>query len=401
MAIKQFIKRSDEAKRCIYPVIHQLDALGENEYGGRYYDGDMNVLHVNITKDIRPQLRTSFLDAQGLTNFDAHIKFHTVRYTNEQLMNFQNIVDRELMGKLGIHGTSQNVKTNKLLLEVDDDSAEARAEIANVLAKLGYTDTDMFEIARAERQRLTGSVSFAGNPVDMSNGVPDRALDAIAAAGILAAPGSWLGHGTSSNSIYGVTSLCTGFYYNGQPGFLTCGHGGISGEKIFYQPVPSSGRYPTDLFDYGSVVEIGQMVGVYYQSGDAYDCGSIIRTNSNVTMNSRNFCGATVDGDSGVPEVGEMMAVCGCADGAVFGECLSKNYTVDVYDHYGNATTKINMLHMDSPVTSGTSGGCVAYQDDATNKVNLTGIVTGSNDVTSVHSKYSLVKSRFNLTTVF
>lgn len=42
MAIKQFIKRSDEAKRCIYPVIHQLDALGENEYGGRYYDGDMN-----------------------------------------------------------------------------------------------------------------------------------------------------------------------------------------------------------------------------------------------------------------------------------------------------------------------------------------------------------------------
>lgn len=42
-------KKTDAARKCIYPVIHRLDALGNDAYGGRYYDGDQNVLHVNLT----------------------------------------------------------------------------------------------------------------------------------------------------------------------------------------------------------------------------------------------------------------------------------------------------------------------------------------------------------------
>lgn len=59
------------------------------------------------------------------------------------------------------------------------------------------------------------------------------------------------------------------------------------------------------------------------------------------------------------------------------------------------------MLVMNATVTPGTSGGTVAYQDDDTNKVNLTGLVTSTNDTYSYHAKYSLVKNKFNLTTVY
>lgn len=54
MSFDQFPKRSEEAIKCISPVIHQLNTLGDAAYGGHYYDnGDMEVLHINITSDIR------------------------------------------------------------------------------------------------------------------------------------------------------------------------------------------------------------------------------------------------------------------------------------------------------------------------------------------------------------
>ena len=49
-------KKTEAAKRCIYPVIRQLNELGDNAYGGRFYDGDCNTLHVNLTHDIRNAL---------------------------------------------------------------------------------------------------------------------------------------------------------------------------------------------------------------------------------------------------------------------------------------------------------------------------------------------------------
>lgn len=260
----------------------------------------------------------------------------------------------------------------------------------------------MVNICKVERSHRVGNFDFAGNPVDMSDGVPDRVIDAAAASGVLVAPGSWLGIGTSLSAITSISSLCTGFYYNKQPGFLSCGHGKTSGKKIFYQPVPSSGYYPTNLWSYntGDLVEIGTTVAVQWQSGDPYDYCSIIRTNSSANMNAKNFRGGTIDGDSGVPEVGETMAVVGCANGAVFGTCLANNATVTVNDS-GTAYVKTRMLRMDQPVTSGTSGGSVAYQDGETSKVNLTGIVTSSGNSTSHHARYGLVKSAFNLTTVY
>lgn len=410
MSENGFVTRTESAKKCIFPVIHQLDALGDTAYGGRFYDGDMNVLHVNVLANARTALsaalRTDFLTGEVLTDFDKHIQFHVVKYTKAQMETVQSVVGEALMGNagLGIHTAYYDTKQNKLVLGVDDDSAEACATILNELARLGYQDDGMFEIRKTERSYTTGAFDFTGSPVDMSDGVPDRVLDAAARAGVSVKPGSWIGNGASINSIVGISSICTGFLYNNQPGFLSCGHGKASGQKIFYQPVPSSGSYPSNLWSYSTsnLVEIGQTVAVSFSSGDPYDYTSIIRTNSSANMNSKNFAGGTIAGDTGVPEVGELMAVCGCADGAVFGNCISNSTTETIWDaSMTNSVTKTNMLSMMSPVTSGTSGGSVAYQDGDTGAVILTGIVTGSNGITSVHAKYGLVKSKFNLTTVY
>ncbi len=80
-----FATRTESAKKCIFPVIHQLDALGDAAYGGRFYDGDMNVLHVNILPNARTNLaatlRTDSLTGEALTDFDKHIQFHVVKYS--------------------------------------------------------------------------------------------------------------------------------------------------------------------------------------------------------------------------------------------------------------------------------------------------------------------------------
>lgn len=402
-----FATRTESAKKCIFPVIHQLDALGDAAYGGRFYDGDMNVLHVNILPNARTNLaatlRTDSLTGEALTDFDKHIQFHVVKYTKAQMEAVQAVVGEELMGNtaLGIHTAYCSMKQNKVVLGVDDESAEACATILNELAQLGYQDAGMFEIRKTERSYTTGAFDFTGSPVDMSNGVPDRVLDAAAKAGVSVKPGSWIGNGSSINSIVGISSICTGFLYNNQPGFLSCGHGKASGQKIFYQPVPSSGSYPSNLWNYSTsnLVEIGQTVAVSFNSGDAYDYASIIRTNSGANMNSKNFKGGSIDGDSGIPEEGEAMAVCGCADGAVFGECVSNSAETTV----DGTVRKINMLMMSKKVTPGTSGGCVVYQNRSTGKVNLTGSVTSTSatEELSFHAKYSLVKNRFGLTTVY
>lgn len=405
-----FATRTESAKKCIFPVIHQLDALGDAAYGGRFYDGDMNVLHVNVLPTARmnlaADLRTDFLTGEALTDFDKHIQFHVVKYTKAQMDAVQAIVGEALMGNagLGINTAYYDMKQNKLVLGVDDDSAEACATILNELARLGYQDADMFEIRKEERSYETGAFDFTGSPVDMSNGVPDRVLDAATRAGVSVKPGSWIGVGASINSIVSISSLCTGFLYNNQPGFLSCGHGKVSGQKVFYQPVPSSGSYPSNLWNYSTsnLVEIGQTVAVSYSSGDPYDYASIIRTNSSANMNSKNFAGGAIDGDGGIPEVGELMAVCGCADGAVFGNCVSNSNTVTVWNAaMTESVTKTNMLTMAQAVTSGTSGGSVAYRDGETDAVILTGTVTSSNGTTSSHAKYGLVKSKYNLTTVY
>lgn len=302
------------------------------------------------------------------------------------------------MGRLGIHTSSVDVKSNQLLLGVEDDSDDAKREISTTLSQLGYTDTNMYRLEKMPRTETTGSFDFSGNPVDMSNGVPDRLIDAARDI-VYIAPGSWLGQGSSISSITGVSSLCTGFLYNGTPGYLSCGHGKMVGMKIFYQPVPSSGSYPSNLFDYNTsdLVEIGQVAAAYWNSGDAYDCASILATNSNCIMDSNNFCGAGINGDGGVPEVGEMMAMCGCADGAGFGACVATSATVI----FTGGIIKTDMLRMNYLTTSGSSGGCVVYQDGSTAQVILTGLVAGANGIYYTHSKYGLVKSRFNLTTVF
>lgn len=122
-------KKTDAARKCIYPVIHRLDALGNDAYGGRYYDGDQNVLHVNLTRDIRLSLQTDLLTGEKTTDFDKHITFHTVKYTQAEMEHLQNLVDAQLLGKMGIHGTSYDVKMNCLSIEADDDSIEAQTEI--------------------------------------------------------------------------------------------------------------------------------------------------------------------------------------------------------------------------------------------------------------------------------
>jgi hypothetical protein len=400
-----FATRTESAKKCIFPVIHQLDALGDAAYGGRFYDGDMNVLHVNILPNARTNLaatlRTDFLTGEALTDFDKHIQFHVVKYSQAQMNTLQETVRKELMGHVGfgIHEVYYDTKRHKLIIGVDDASEEARGAILNELSRFGYTDADMVAIQNEPRAYTSGVFDFTGDPVDMSHGVPDRVLDAVAKAGVSVKPGSWIGNGASLNSIVGISSICTGFLYNNQPGFLSCGHGKASGQKIFYQPVPSSGSYPSNLWNYSTsnLVEIGQTVAVSFNSGDAYDYASIIRTNSSANMNSKNFKGGTIDGDSGVPANGELMAVCGCADGAVFGECLSSSTVIVVDD----TVQKTNMIKMSKPITPGTSGGSVVYQDDESKKINLTGIVTSYSASYSYHAKYSLVKSRFNLTTVY
>mgnify|MGYP000759797651 CR=1 FL=1 len=398
-----FATRTESAKKCIFPVIHQLDALGDAAYGGRFYDGDMNVLHVNVLPTARmnlaADLRTDFLTGEALTDFDKHIQFHVVKYTKAQMEAVQQVVDAEIMGKLGIVSSVYDVKTNKLCLGIEDDTAEAKAEIIHTLESLGYADADMIEFVKGYKVDEGGVADFSDSPVDVSAGVPDRALDAVARAGLSVQPGSWLGHGTALTSITGITSLCTGFLYNNTPGFLTCGHGATVGEKIFYQPVPSSGRYPSNLWSYSTsnLTEIGTIAAASYKSGDAYDYASILRTNSSANMSNKNFAGGTVDGDSGIPEVGEALAMCGCADGALFGTCTANSYTVTM----SSGVVKTNTITMDKDTTSGSSGGCLAYLDGATNKVNLTGLLLGSNGFASHYTKYGLVKSRFNLTTVY
>ena len=145
------------------------------------------------------------------------------------------------------------------------------------------------------------------------------------------------------------------------------------------------------------MTEIGTVAAASYVSGDAYDYASILRTNTSANMSSQNFAGGTVDGDSGVPEIGEALAMCGCADGALFGTCSANSKTVTVK----NDIIKTNVIEMNKDTTSGSSGGCLAYLDGATNKVNLTGLLLGSNGSASFYTKYGLVKSRFNLTTVY
>lgn len=398
-----FATRTESAKKCIFPVIHQLDALGDVAYGGRFYDGDMNVLHVNILantdSDIASSLRADFMTGEPLTDFDKHIQFHTVKYTKAQMETLQKLIDNELTNKFGIASTAYDVKKNRMEIGVPNITDELKAEILYELKKLGFGDEAMLSFVHAERPDPAGIVDFSDSPVDMSNGIADRALDAIARSGVSIKPGSWLGHGDSASAITCVTSLCTGFLYNSTPGFLTCGHGATVGEKIFYQPVPSSGSYPSNLFSYSTsnLTEIGTVAGVYFQSGDAYDCASIRRTNSSANMSTSNFCGGTIDGDSGIPEIGETMAFCGCADGAVFAKCTGNSVSVTL----SNGITKTNTITMGADSTPGSSGGCTVYLDGETNKVNLTGLVLARNGDTSWHTKYSLVKSRFNLTTVF
>ena len=394
-------KKTEAAKRCIYPVIRQLNELGDNAYGGRFYDGDCNTLHVNLTHDIRNALYSNNAFLQGANDFEKHIKFHFVKYTQAQMRAMQTIIDKELLGKLGINATDYDVKNNKLMLGVDDATEDAKKEILSALAKLNYSNPDMFEIIQKPRVYSSGSFDLSSSPVDMSNGIPDRLIDAAASANILVAPGSWIGQGASVSAITGISSLCTGVIYAGAPGFLSCGHGKQQGMKIFYQPVPSSGNYPSNIWSYSnsSLVEIGYVYGCEFNSGDPYDFASIYRTNSSTYMDPENYRGGTVDGDSGIPEIGEQMAFVGCADGAVFGTCTSTcmSTTVD------NSVIKTDVLAMSKSSTPGSSGGCVAYLDGSTNKTNLTGLVLGhfNNSEGSVHTKYGLLKNRFNLTTVF
>lgn len=100
-----FATRTESAKKCIFPVIHQLDALGDAAYGGRFYDGDMNVLHVNVLPTARTNLsaalRTDFLTGEALTDFDKHIQFHVVKYSQAQMNTLQETVRKELMGHAG------------------------------------------------------------------------------------------------------------------------------------------------------------------------------------------------------------------------------------------------------------------------------------------------------------
>lgn len=400
MSKLNFERRSEEAKRCIYPVIRHLNSIGAGAYGGRYYDGDMNVLHVNITDDIRGSLSCDAIMGEELPNLDKHIVYHKVKYSEGQLKQFQRIFDAEMMGKLGVTYTAPDIKLNKLLIGVEDNSEEAVEELRRAIEKLGYVAADMYKIIKRARSTSAGTLDFTGNPVDMSNGIPDRVIDAAAAANILVAPGSWIGNGPSKTNILGISSLCTGFYYNNQPGFLSCGHGKSVGQKIFYWPAPSSSGY-SNIHGYSSsnLVELGTIAAVGWNSGDAFDYASIRRTNTSAYMNPQNFCGGTIDGDSGIPEIGERMAVCGCADGAFFAECSNTSATTLV----DNTIWKVDMLEMEKRATDGTSGGSVAYLDDETGKVNLTGIVTSSSNNTnhSYHAKYSLVKNAFNLTTVY
>ena len=400
MSKLNFERRSEEAKRSIYPVIRYLNSIGEGAYGGRYYDGDMNVLHVNITDDIRGSLSNETIMGEELPNFDKHIVYHKVKYSEGQLKQFQRIVDAEMMGKLGVTYTAPDIKLNKLLIGVEDNSAEALEELRHVIGKLSFAEADMYEIIKHEGGTTSGVLDFSGNPVDMSNGIPDRVIDAAIAANILVAPGSWIGNGTSKTNILVISSLCTGFYYNNQPGFLSCGHGKAVGQKIYYWPAPSTSGY-SNIHGYSSadLVEIGTVAAVSWNSGDRYDYASIRRTNSSAYMNSNNFCGGTIDGDSGIPEVGERMAVCGCADGAFFADCSHTSASLT----FDGSVYKVDLLEMEQRCTPGTSGGSVAYLDDETGKVNLTGIVTGNSNSTnhSYHAKYGPVKSAFNLTTVY
>ena len=170
-----FATRTESAKKCIFPVIHQLDALGDAAYGGRFYDGDMNVLHVNILPNARTNLaatlRTDFLTGEALTDFDKHIQFHVVKYSQAQMNTLQETVRKELMGHagFGIHEVYYDTKRHKLIIGVDDASEEARGAILNELSRFGYTDADMVAIQNEPRAYTSGVFDFTGDPVDMGS----------------------------------------------------------------------------------------------------------------------------------------------------------------------------------------------------------------------------------------
>lgn len=390
-------KHSENAAKVITEVMSQLDALGESEHGGYYYDSDdLDILHVNIVNDIRTQILNPLLPLNELQlNYGTHIKFHKVKYTMAQLRELQHNIDQNLLGRCGTNLSKCDVIKNVVFIGANDVSQESQDEIVNELAKIGCINRDMYEIGYRERTKAVGSeLDFSDSPVDCSHGFPDRVIDR---ATILACPGGWLGMGASAASIISISSMTTGFLYNNQPGFLSCGHGKVTGSKIYYQPVPSSGSYPSDIWNFSSskLVELGPIAACSFQSGDPYDYASIQRTNSNVNMNPKNYAGGGIDGDTGIPVVNSPMAASGCSSKYVSGKCIGNSVSV-----FAGDILKTDMLEMNKPLNSGTSGGCVAYMN-SNNKTMLTGIVNSTTSTSSYHAKYSLVKSKFNLTTVF
>lgn len=365
-----------------------LQNLGDAHHGGFYPDFDTARINVFFTEDISAPVKSALLFT-GIPFMQDRIVFKAVRYTLAQLEELKSLIAENLMSKFGIHIMYRDPRVNHVILGTDDDSDEYKSDIHNELHRLGFFNVDMLEIHKMNHISSCDAIDLRNTSFYTTS-----AADAVLAATFKVHPGGWIG--IRQGSGWSFSSLTTGLIYNGQYGFLSCGHAKSVGDTIYYLPIPSSGTYNSGFNPSLSDVKvIGTVAGTYFTDNNPYDCASIKLTNNSATMSPTNYAGGAISGE-GPPQSGWTLGFSGCVTKFKKGTCLDPSTPM-----YVDGLLKTQSIVMDTALTKGNSGGPLAYYSGE--KWYLCGILSGSNTEYnfSVFTNYPVTRSRFGFTTVF
>ena len=378
-------------------LLARIKSVDAKEYGGRYVSGGRNILHINVLQN-----KGTFL---GLS--DQHnVRLHFVRYSYQQLIDSQEIVD-SLIGKISLQESMIDIVNNKIVIAITNDHPEVRAEILHELNKLIENREDMFVFQKV--RPFTEASWMSEMMMNEDDIIEDDESHLKAAITPQMKPGEWLGMKDMKGKVYACRSLSFGVYMGGKPFYVTAGHKWKKkdiGKTIYYTANSSStNEYVSDTTDYAALKAVGdgkksKAIGkVYGRKCDGqYDFCSISRSAGDVSTTAYNNYKLKYIG--GEPEVGETVRFTGIANrnrkgggSSTYTTCLSVNKSYISLDG-----TKIkNGISVEGHGIIGTSGGplmymvgkdvaiagIASYPDDVNNRVYFT-------KVDPLFSKYKL-----------